>query len=855
GPVVAWLDSSSGVANAFVKQFVGAIWVALGSGGASGTGVSGSASAISGLALTSNGSKVALAWTQTVNSTQQIYVIENSGGTWRQLNSSASSSGISNSSGHATTPSLAYLNGSLFAAWQDDASGTGQIYAVMFNGASWAPAGIGANSGGGISVSRGPAMQPILSSNDGQLYLGWIDNEFPSAPGNGATVYVKTWNGSAFAEQVPGDASFNGVANRLGSVQVVSLAVDPNGHPFVSWSETDSGSSQIDVLGNTFNLGTIHYVNDASTSGDSFTTAPGNDANSGLSPGSPMLTLQTVLNDTVNPLKAGDVILVDNGTYTGAVDLSSVTAGVLVLGALAGASTISAPVTGTNTTGTTLADLYLSGGVTLTGTNQVSLYDDTISGTGITLSGGSAIQLVDDDIATTSTAITVSGGASGVTIDNDSISSGQQDIAITGAGATGLDVRASQLMGTGTGIALAAAASGMISGNDITASGTGISITAAFTGPISANIIHNAQTGVNYQAAAALSDNSIHDNGTGVVSSVLDTASGFGFVGTTQPNQIFDNSTGVQLNNATMQNQHVYDNASGVSGSGVLGGSDLDYANLIEANVVSVDFSGTIQYNRITRETIGIEAQSGQLIAYNLLYRNTQAAIDVDGQTAVSIVNNTLYAPTGDNVDVSGGSSEIELLNNIFWAQSGYDIYVADDSQNGYFSDYNDLYSSGTGKLVHWDIDFTDILDWQDDVAQFDLHSEGTTILNPTLNRPRFAGLSVDDFQVIGLFAGLRSSSPTINAADPITDEALTAAFQNLLTNQGFESGLTGWTASPSGGTQSTNPAPWQGNSYFFAGPNAVVTLDQTANLTASGLTDAQIDAGNQILVFGGRVR
>ena len=113
----------------------------------------------------------------------------------------------------------------------------------------------------------------------------------------------------------------------------------------------------------------------------------------------------------------------------------------------------------------------------------------------------------------------------------------------------------------------------------------------------------------------------------------------------------------------------------------------------------------------------------------------------------------------------------------------------------------------------------------------------------------------MDDFQVTGVFAGLRNSSPTINAGDPITDQALPANYQNLLTNPGFESGLTGWAVSPSGGTQSSNPTPWQGSNYFFAGVNAVTTLDQTISLTASGVTAAQIDAGNQILVFGGRVR
>ena len=176
---------------------------------ASGLGVSGSTSSVSNLALTTDGTNVAVAWTQTVNSTQQIYVLQYSGGTWNQLGGSASGNGISNSSGHATAASLAYLSGSLFAAWQDNASGIDQIYAAMFNGSAWAPAGDRrAISGGGVSASRGPATQPVLSANGGQLYLAWIDNEFPSAPGNAAAIYVKSWNGSAFVEQVPGDASF-----------------------------------------------------------------------------------------------------------------------------------------------------------------------------------------------------------------------------------------------------------------------------------------------------------------------------------------------------------------------------------------------------------------------------------------------------------------------------------------------------------------------------------------------------------------------------------------------------------------------------------------------------------------------
>ncbi len=45
----------------------------------------------------------------------------------------------------------------------------------------------------------------------------------------------------------------------------------------------------------------------------------------------------------------------------------------------------------------------------------------------------------------------------------------------------------------------------------------------------------------------------------------------------------------------------------------------------------------------------------------------------------------------------TGARSTRELLNNILWAQSGYDIAVAADSEIGFQSDYDLFYSTGTG--------------------------------------------------------------------------------------------------------------------------------------------------------------
>ena len=63
------------------------------------------------------------------------------------------------------------------------------------------------------------------------------------------------------------------------------------------------------------NEGSIpYYVNDASTNGDVYCTAIGNDANDGLTPATPMASLQTLFNK--NDLGPEDVVYVDAGTYT-----------------------------------------------------------------------------------------------------------------------------------------------------------------------------------------------------------------------------------------------------------------------------------------------------------------------------------------------------------------------------------------------------------------------------------------------------------------------------------------------------------------------------------------------------------
>jgi parallel beta-helix repeat protein len=860
-PVVAWLDRTGGNTNVYVKRWTGAQWAAYGANAASGNGVSASTgNNVVDVTLATDGTKVAVGWTQTVGGNKEIYVAENAtgaGGTWAALAGSMSSGGVSNTVGASEAASLAYYGGGMFVAWQETISGAPtQIYAARYSGSAWAPAGAGSNTGGGVSNNAGRSTRPRLAASSAGLHLVWLDDRVASQTGNTVALYAKKWTGSAFLEELPGDASGRGISTTGGAAQAAAISVDAAGHPFVAWSDTTPGQSEIYVRGNVFELANVYYVNDGSLSGDNVTTVTGSNLNDGKSPDKPKLTVQAVLD--AYDLNPGDVILVDAGTYSTPITVVAQDGGVLILGTGNQPAVISGGVTVNASNGVVLQNLELDGGVNVTGSNDVTVNNNTIGGSGVTVSGGANVQVVHNAIAPDAgqTGVTLTGGASNTAVEHNTIAGGAAGIAITGASATNVAIRDNAISGASTGISLAAAASGQIVGNDVsaTATGTGLSVAGAFTGPISDNDIHNTGVGVNYAASAQLANNRIHHNVTGVVASVNNTTGGLGFVAGSTPNQVYANTTGVNLT-GRMRNQHVYGNTTGVIGSGILGGDDLDTANLIELNSVGVNFTGTIRSNRIARNGTGILANAGQVVTHNLVYRNTTAGVLVSGKAGVQIVQNTFYSPVGDLVRVQGGSSDVAVRNNIFWAEGGYDVYVANDSQAGFVSDYNDLHASGAGKIFYWTKDFTDVLDLQMDVAYLDLHSIGRTAVNPEWSEPQFVNRGADDYRVFDMVGGQRASSPTVDAADPVVDVGLPTSYVNLLVNAGFEGGTGNWTVNPGGTVGSNNPKAYQGTNYFTADSGATGFAEQTINLLTAGFTAAQLDSNDYAAVFGGRIR
>ena len=148
-------------------------------------------------------------------------------------------------------------------------------------------------------------------------------------------------------------------------------------------TNTDGAVSAAHASNFTLGTATYYYVNDASTVGDRYCSAPGVPGNTGLSPLAPASSIQTIL-DT-NDLEGGDIIFVDAGTYTLASNLT-------IGSADGGSSTNPVRIVGSPDWGATIIDRNGSSGsyaIYINGASGVSLENlwVTRGGTGIYVTG------------------------------------------------------------------------------------------------------------------------------------------------------------------------------------------------------------------------------------------------------------------------------------------------------------------------------------------------------------------------------------------------------------------------------------------------------------------------------------
>ncbi|MEZ6109560.1 MAG: hypothetical protein R3C99_00695 [Pirellulaceae bacterium] len=119
-------------------RFDGATWVGL--GGSETGSVSAATSDVSQLAVATDGTKIAVAWTQAIGGIDQFYLREFDGSDWQQLAGKRFGQRNQRHGRRQPAPTLAYHNGELFVAWQQadtDLETPGDDYSARFIDGNW----------------------------------------------------------------------------------------------------------------------------------------------------------------------------------------------------------------------------------------------------------------------------------------------------------------------------------------------------------------------------------------------------------------------------------------------------------------------------------------------------------------------------------------------------------------------------------------------------------------------------------------------------------------------------------------------------------------------------------------------
>ena len=133
-------------------------------------------------------------------------------------------------------------------------------------------------------------------------------------------------------------------------------------------------------------------------------------------------------------------------------------------------------------------------------------------------------------------------------------------------------------------------------------------------------------------------------------------------------------------------------------------------------------------------------------------------------------------------------------------AETGHALFVESDSQFGYTSDYNNLYTFGTGRIAFQGKDFFDLYDWQVE-AESDLHSIGYTTVDPQLDNPNFmlGNREVNEYR-------LQAGSTSVDAGSPSSDFALEPSINGGRVNLGAYGNTSQAVTSPSQWLRITGP-------------------------------------------------
>ena len=230
-PCVAWRNTADGSIR--LRCYAAAMnqWLGLGGSDRVSPGPDASDGGVA-LALTRADQPV-VAWQARPGSVQQIYLAQWSGSSWQGLAGSDAGVGLSNTSNDAAHPALILdSNDRPWVAWDISAPTQNQeIYALHWDGSTWAEVG-GAASNGGISANASDSRYPTLAlMSNNQPVVAWED----VGTGDHA-VFLKRYDGSAWSGVQRSDADW-GISAQFGaSASRPQMVLDNSDRPVVAFT-------------------------------------------------------------------------------------------------------------------------------------------------------------------------------------------------------------------------------------------------------------------------------------------------------------------------------------------------------------------------------------------------------------------------------------------------------------------------------------------------------------------------------------------------------------------------------------------------------------------------------------------
>ena len=243
-PVVAWQDNDGADNEIYVRRWNGTSWEEVGSGSATGGGISNNTtgSTTPSVAVGSD-EKPVVVWQDGDGTDAEIYVRRWDGTSWVEVGSgSATGGGVSSNTTSSTTPSVALgSDGNPVVVWQDNDGTDGEIYLRRWNGTSWEEVGRGSATGGGISNNTTGSTTPSVAvGSGGYPVVAWQDSD-----GADDQIFVRRWNGSFWGEVDPGSASGAGVSANGGKSSNPSVTIGSANIPIVAWQDDTGGDNAI----------------------------------------------------------------------------------------------------------------------------------------------------------------------------------------------------------------------------------------------------------------------------------------------------------------------------------------------------------------------------------------------------------------------------------------------------------------------------------------------------------------------------------------------------------------------------------------------------------------------------------